>query len=61
MTNKQMIKHARQQLNAGNKEAYIRVMTSHIRAAMSTKTANAIITAVKEDGLLVTFKQNGAI
>jgi len=56
-----MITQARQQLNAGNKEAYIRVMTSHIRSAMSTKTINAIITAVKEDGLLITFKQNGVI
>lgn len=56
-----MIKLARQHLNAGNKEAYIRAMTSYIRSAMSTKTANAIITAVKEDGMLVTFKQNGVI
>jgi uncharacterized protein YehS (DUF1456 family) len=57
MTNNQMIKQARQQLNANNKEAYKRVMQSNLRSSLSTRTTNAFIKALKEDGFSVTFKQ----
>tara|TARA_R110000737_G_scaffold166184_2_gene193407 strand:- start:1176 stop:1418 length:243 start_codon:yes stop_codon:yes gene_type:complete len=57
MTNNQMIKQARQQLNTNNKEAYKRVMQSNLRSSMSSRSTNAFIKAIKEDGFSVTFKQ----
>ena len=53
MTNNQMIKQARQQLNANNKEAYKRIMQSNLRSSLSTRTTNAFIKALKEDGFTV--------
>ena len=52
-----MIKQARQQLNTNNKEAYKRVMQSNLRSSMSSRSTNAFIKAIKEDGFSVTFKQ----
>jgi|TARA_R110000796_G_scaffold35605_1_gene91343 hypothetical protein len=57
MTNNQMIKLSRQHLNANNKEAYKRIMQSNLRSSMSTRSTNAFIKALKEDGFSVTFKQ----
>tara|TARA_R110000764_G_scaffold131596_1_gene219388 strand:- start:695 stop:907 length:213 start_codon:yes stop_codon:yes gene_type:complete len=57
MTNNQMIKLSRQHLNANNKEAYKRIMQSNLRSSMSSRSTNAFIKAIKEDGFSVTFKQ----
>ena len=57
MTNNQMIKLSRQHLSANNKEAYKRIMQSNLRSSMSSRSTNAFIKAIKEDGFFVTFKQ----
>lgn len=57
MTNNQMIKLSRQHLSANNKEAYKRIMQSNLRSSMSSRSTNAFIKAIKEDGFSVTFKQ----
>ena len=57
MTNNQMIKLSRQHVNANNKEAYKRIMQSNLRSSMSSRSTNAFIKALKEDGFSVTFKQ----
>jgi len=51
MTNKRHIEIARQHLAGGNKEAYIKLMTAGIRAAMSARTVNAYKKALKQDGM----------
>ena len=51
MTNKRNIEIARQHLASGNKEAYIKLMTAGIRAAMSERTVNDFKKAMKQDGL----------
>jgi len=50
MTNKRHIEIARQHLAGGNKEAYIKLMTAGIRAAMSERTVTAYKQAMKQDG-----------
>ena len=50
MTNKRHIEIARQHLAGGNKEAYIKLMTAGIRAAMSERTVNDFKKAMKQDG-----------
>ena len=50
MTNKRHIEIARQHLASGNKEAYIKLMTAGIRAAMSERTVNDFKKAMKQDG-----------
>jgi len=53
MTNARHIQIARQHLSGGNKEAYIKTMTFGIRSAMSKRTSNQYIKAMKEDGFTV--------
>jgi len=50
MTNKRHIEITRQHLAGGNKDAYIKIMTAGIRAAMSARTANAYKKAMQHDG-----------
>ena len=54
MTNAKHIAIARLHLANNNKEAYLRQMTAGIRASMSTRSSNAYIKAMLEDG----FKYN---
>jgi hypothetical protein len=44
------IEMAREMLNAGNGEAYARVMSGAIRSAMSDRAANSFRKAIVEDG-----------
>ena len=47
------IANSRQHLAVGNIEVYKAMMAADLRAAMSTRTSNAIKNALKEDGYSV--------
>jgi len=51
MTNAKQIELARKHLAAGNKQSYIRLMQSMLRASMSQRTTNQIKKALLEDNI----------
>jgi len=51
MTTKKLIENARQQLKAGNVEAYKKMMYGLWRSSMSTRTSNQIANALRQDGI----------
>ena len=53
MTNAKLIQQARKALNNGHLDIYLSFMNSALRSSMSTRTTNAIKSAVLEDQDLI--------
>ena len=53
MTTAKSIALSRKHLEVGNEHGYKAIMAADLRAAMSTRTSNAIKAALKEDGYSV--------